>query len=211
MRLLLERSYNKKGKESFTMRLNSKVKSTARKILAAMLVMALTYAIMALVLRAIGLENAQHYVHQAGIWSPVLFVLLCAASLIIAPLSGSSLYIMGGALFGKETSLLLSYIATLLGCSANFWISRKLGRRVASRFIGRSHLEELDQFTDRIKHHHSVFYMVILMPLSQDIVSYAIGLTKVRYSVFLLALAISGLLIVGAYIYLGTSLLEQMI
>ncbi|MEM8604698.1 MAG: VTT domain-containing protein [Cyanobacteria bacterium P01_H01_bin.121] len=114
-------------------------------------------------------------------------------------------------MFGRQTGLLLSLIASVLGCSANYWISRKLGRRVVSRLLGESSLEELDEFTQSLKGHHSIFYMMILMPLSQDIVSYAVGLTKIRYSTFLIALVSSGFAIVAAYIYLGTSLLEAIV
>ena len=83
------------------------------------------YGAMVLLLRWIGLENAQQLVQRSGHWAPLLFILCCAFSLIIAPLSGSSLFIAGGAIFGKQMGFLLSLIATVLGCSANFWISKK--------------------------------------------------------------------------------------
>jgi uncharacterized membrane protein YdjX (TVP38/TMEM64 family) len=184
---------------------------TVKKILLAIAVLVATYAVMVLLLRAIGMENVHQMIHQTGIWAPIIFVILCAFSLVIAPLSGSSLYIVGGALFGKEVGFLLGLLATILGCSINFWISRKLGRKVASRFIGESHLDELDKFIQEIKSHHSIFYIALVMPLAQDMVSYAIGLTKVKYSHFLIALVISGMGIVAAYIYLGTSLLESLV
>lgn len=182
-----------------------------RKLLLALLVLASTYVIMALALRAIGLENAHRLIAQAGPLAPLIFIPLCAVSLIVAPLSGSSLYVLGGALFGKGYGFVLSLIATQIGCNANFWISRKFGRKVAARFIGHSHMDELDQMIQRIKSHHSIFYMAVIMPLSQDVVSYAAGLTKLRYRDFFLALAISAPVIVGAYIFLGTSLLEALV
>ena len=188
-----------------------KISPKAQKILFALLVMVAFYGAMAVVLKAIGLENAQNSVKQAGIWAPVFFVLLSAASLIIAPLSGSSLFILGGALFGKGAAYLLSYLATLLGCSANFWISRKFGRRVAAWFIGRDELNALDKFTQRLGNRRGVVYITLLMPLGQDLVSYAVGLTKVRYRNFAIALAISSAFVVAAYIYLGTGLLERML
>jgi uncharacterized membrane protein YdjX (TVP38/TMEM64 family) len=191
----------------FTMRLNPQLK----KVLLGLLFVAVIYALMALALRAIGLENAQNFIRKTGNWAPLIFVVLCAISLILAPLSGSSLFVAGGALFGRETGFILSYIATLAGCSINYWISRRFGRGVASRFIGKKNLDELDDFIKRLKSHHSIFYMILIMPLSQDIVSYAVGLTKIKYTHFLIALVISGAVVVSAYIYLGSSLLEALI
>nr|WP_242025335.1 VTT domain-containing protein [Leptolyngbya sp. FACHB-36] len=176
-----------------------------------MLFLVVLYVGMALVLRAIGLENAQNSIKQAGVLAPILFILISAVSLIIAPLSGSSIFIIGGAVFGKETAFFLSWIASTLGCSLNFWISRKFGRRVAARLIGKTSLVELDRFMQRLKRQREILYMILLMPIAQDIVSYAVGLTNVKYTHFLIALVISGAGIVAAYIYLGTSLLETLI
>ncbi len=184
---------------------------TVKKVLLAIAVLAATYAVMVVALRAIGLDNLHQMIDQTGAWAPILFVILCAFSLIIAPLSGSSMFIVGGALFGKEKGFVLGMLGNTLGCSVNFWISRKLGRKVASRFVGDSHLEELDKFTQEIKSHHSIFYIALVMPLAQDMVSYAIGLTKVKYSHFLVSLVVSGVAIVAAYIYLGTGLLESLV
>ena len=186
------------------MRFSSKL----QKILLAISFVAILYLILALALQTIGLDNAQLLVKQTGVWAPVVFMFLCAASLIVAPLSGSSLFVVGGTLFGKHDAFLLSYIATLIGCSANFWISRKLGRKVAQRFIGKANLDELDKFINKLKGSSSIFYMVILMPFSQDIVSYAIGLTKIKYTYFLIALILSSTIVIAGYVYIGSSLLE---
>lgn len=182
-----------------------------RKILIALLTVAAIYIVMALVLRAIGLENAQNFIRRTGWWAPVLFILLCATSLIVAPISGSSLFVASGALFGKETGWFLSLIASLLGCSTNFWISRKFGRRVAAYLIGKDEIEKLDRFTQRLRGHRDILGMILVMPLSQDVVSYAVGLTRIPFPRFFVALVISGAAIVAAYIYLGTSLLEAII
>ena len=163
---------------------------------------------MALTLQIIGLDNAQKFIKQTGILAPIVFIILCAGSLIIAPLSGSSLFVVGGTLFGQNNAFLFSYIATIIGCSANFWISRKLGRKVAQRFIGKANLDELDKFINKLKSRRSILYIIIIMPLSQDIVSYAIGLTKIKYTHFLIALILSSTIIISGYVYIGSNLLE---
>lgn len=186
------------------MRFTSKLK----KILLVIFFVIILYLIMALALQTIGLDNAQQFVRKAGVWAPVVFIALCAVSLILAPLSGSSLFVVGGTLFGKHNAFLLSYIASILGCSANFWISRKFGRRVAQRLIGKANLDELDKFINKLKSSSSILYMIIIMPLSQDIVSYAIGLTKIKYTQFLIALILSSTIVISGYVYIGSSLLE---
>jgi uncharacterized membrane protein YdjX (TVP38/TMEM64 family) len=189
------------------MRINSQFK----KLLIAALLFAIAYLIMILVLREVGLENTHTWIKKTGVWAPILFVIICSGSLVIAPLSGSSLFIVGGALFGKEMSFILSFISNILGCNINFWISRKLGQKAAIHLIGKSNLQGLNGFLSQLKGHHSIAYMTLIMPLSQDIVSYAIGLTDVKYWQFFIALSVSSLAIVATYIYLGTSLLETLV
>ena len=77
---------------------------------------------------------------------------------------------------------------------------------MAARFIGHAELDDLDKFTQRLGNRRGIVYITLLMPLGQDIVSYAVGLTKTRYRNFFVALAVSGAAIVAAYIYLGTGL-----
>lgn len=182
-----------------------------QKILLAVATLICFYAGAALLLRAIGLPNAQLFIQQAGIWAPLFFVLLCAFSLVIAPLSGSSLFVVGGTLFEKETSFALAYFASILGCSINFWLSRMLGQKVVTRFVGDRHLSELDRFTQKLRGHRVILYMTIVMLFSQDIVSYAVGLTQIRYRSFLVALMVSGAVLVAVYTYLGSSLLEAIV
>jgi uncharacterized membrane protein YdjX (TVP38/TMEM64 family) len=182
-----------------------------KKLFTALLLLVVLYVGLALALQAIGLDNAQAFIEQTGWWAPAIFILLCAVSLILAPLSGSSLFVVGGALFGKELAWFLSWTASIVGCSANFWISRKFGRRVVGRFVGEGNLDELDRFTQRLRGHRDILGMLVIMPLSQDIVSYAVGLTRIPFARFLIALIFSAAAIVAAYIYLGTSILEALI
>jgi uncharacterized membrane protein YdjX (TVP38/TMEM64 family) len=182
-----------------------------KKAFLAILIFALTYVVMAIVLQKIGLENAHLFIRNSGVWAPVIFVVVCAFSLIIAPLSGSSIFVLGGVLFDKQSAFFLSFFASLIGCSLNFWISRTFGRRIAERLMGKNDLEQLDRFIDRLSAHRSIFYIILLMPLAQDIVSYAVGLTKVNYWRFLVALIVSAIAVVAAYVYLGSSLLEFLI
>ncbi|MGV0023431.1 TVP38/TMEM64 family protein [Phormidesmis priestleyi] len=182
--------------------------SRLKKAFLAIFLFALTYIGMAIVLQKIGLENAHVFIKNSGIWAPVIFVVVCASTLIVAPLSGSSFFVAGGVLFDKNSAFFLSFFASIIGCSINFWISRTFGRRIAERLVGKTDLEQLDRFIDRLSAHRSIFYIILLMPLSQDIVSYAVGLTRVNYWRFLVALIVSAIAVVAAYVYLGSSLLE---
>ncbi|MDX2244261.1 MAG: VTT domain-containing protein [Leptolyngbyaceae cyanobacterium bins.302] len=182
-----------------------------KKLLVALLLIVALYALAIFTLRAIGLDNVHQFIQQLGVWAPIAFVILCTISMIFAPLSASSMFVTGGVLFGQQIGFLLSFVASVMGCCINFWISRKLGRKVAARFIGHSSLDNLDRFTERLNKHHSVLVLMVIMPISQDLISYAVGLTKVRFWQFFVALVVSGAVVVGAYIYFGSGILEALL
>lgn len=169
------------------------------------------YGALVLALRSVGLEPTQAWIQDQGGWAPFFFIILCAASLIIAPLSGSSLFVAGGVVFGEEIGFALSFVGSLIGCTTNYWISRCLGRKVAAALVGQQDLEKLDQWIGRLGDNSSILYMCLLMPLSQDVVSYAVGLTSISFWRFFIALTLSGFFIVGGYVYLGGSLLKVLV
>lgn len=181
------------------------------RVLATLFLAIALYAGLILILRAIGLENVQTSIKELGIWSPVVFVVVCAISLVLAPLSAGSVFLTSGLLFGPQLGFVLCFLGSVVGCSLNFWISRKLGRKVATYLVGKNSLKALDRLTNRLQARHSLMLMIVLMPISQDIVSYAVGLTKVRFFHFFLALTISGIAVAATYAYLGSNLLEVLV
>lgn len=182
-----------------------------KRVLLVLLGFAVIYILMIVALRAIGLTNAQQFIYRSAGWAPAIFVALCALSLVLAPLSGSSLFILGGTLFGREQGFFLSLLASVLGCSMNFWISKQFGRPVVLHLLGKRNFKALNKFTRQLKGERGVVYLTLIMPLSQDVVSYAAGLTAISYSRFLVALILSGLVVVTGYVYLGSSLLEALL
>lgn len=188
------------------LRINPKLK----KILVACLLLIAIYGLVVLGLRAIGLDQVQTGIKQLGLWAPVAFVLLCTLSMVFAPLSSSSMFVASGVLFGQQSGFVLSFLSSVIGCCINFWISRKLGRRVAARFIGPNHLDHLDRFTHRLNTHHGILFLIVILPISQDMLSYAVGLTKIRFWQFFVALFVSGLAVVGAAVYFGSGIIEAL-
>ncbi len=179
-----------------------------RKILLAIALVLGTYGILILGLRWLGLDRVQTAIAHLGVWAPIAFVLVCTLSIVIAPISTTSFFVMGGLVFGQFKGFLLSFLALSLGCCINFWISRKLGRRAAGHLIGHHSLDQLDRFTARLKGHHSILVMMVVLPLSQDLVSYAVGLTRIRFWQFLVAMIASSLVVASTYVYFGTGVVE---
>lgn len=132
----------------------------------------------------IGPSDIQKYVTSFGKFAPVIYILMFA----VVPLTlfpDSILAIGGGLIFGLFKGYLYTLIGALIGASLSFYISRKLGRS----FLKKITKDKLDYIEDMIN--SKGFFVILLLRLIPlfpfDVISYAAGLTSIKYRDFLFA------------------------
>lgn len=127
----------------------------------------------------IGTEGIIEFIQGTGIWAPLIFTILTLLTYVIAPLSGTPLFLAGFLLFGKWFQI-YTYFAFLGAVAINFWIARKWGRGLVGRLVGGGNMERVDQFTQScgIK---SLIFLRIFQGQFHDFISYAYGLTNIRF------------------------------
>ncbi|KKT78335.1 MAG: hypothetical protein UX31_C0003G0061 [Candidatus Nomurabacteria bacterium GW2011_GWA1_46_11] len=137
----------------------------------------------------LGTENIRQIVAGAGVFGPVIFIILLSLTYIIAPLSGTPFFFSGFALFGKAF-VIYSYMAVLLGMTVNFWISRLWGRQVVTKLVGQENMKEIDAFTKNYGVKMLIFLRVAQGNLA-DFISYAYGLTNIKFVTYFLVSALT--------------------
>ncbi|MGE3911167.1 MAG: TVP38/TMEM64 family protein [Chloroflexota bacterium] len=161
-----------------------------------------------LMVQAIGPDRLQDWVVSAGPLAPVAYVLLKAATLIVTPLSGTPLRLAAGVLFGFWEGVALSVLAGVLGGSANFWIARRYGRGVVARLLGPRTLARVEPMLDRLADWRALaLARVVLAPL-WDVLSYGVGLTRLRYRTYLAVAFIGDLIPTMILVGVGSSVME---
>ena len=85
-------------------------------------------------------------VESAGIWAPLLFILVYAVGVCLF-VPGTLLTVLGAAIFGAYWGFLYVWIGAMIGASAAFWIGRTLGREFAASMIG----DRLRKYDDAIE------------------------------------------------------------
>ena len=123
-------------------------------------------------------ELLRLYFNDLGPSAPVVYVLFVVVEVVVAPIPGLILYAPGGLLFGGFIGGLLSLIGNTLGAGISCQLVRLFGRRIIHT------LSEVDGVQRISKGLESRGLWVILLlrvnPLtSNDLVSYAAGLTKI--------------------------------
>lgn len=156
----------------------------------ALAVVALIVAI--LLLRQIG-PLAQPYVvgftawiQGLGVWAPVAFIVGYAV-FTVAMIPGSILTMTGGALFGLGWGTLYVTIGAVLGSTGAFLVSRHLARhRIEGWIEGNEKFNAVDKAIER-EGGKIVFLLRLSPAFPFTFLNYALGLTKVRLSHYVMA------------------------
>lgn len=139
-------------------------------------------------------------VRRAGPWAPLAFMMLYAlATVAFAP--GSLLTLAGGALFGPVAGTFYNLTGATLGATAAFFASRYLAADWVRARLG-ARAEQIVAGVEREDWKFVAF--VRLVPLFPfNLLNYALGLTRIRVSRYVIASYIAMLPATIAYTYLG--------
>lgn len=140
------------------------------------------------------------WIQDAGIWAPLLFMLVYAVAAVLF-LPGSVLTLAGGALFGPVLGTFYNLTGATIGATLAFLIARYL----ASDWVANKTGGRLKQLVNGVEGEGWRFVaftrLVPLFPF--NLLNYALGLTRIRFSHYLLATYICMLPGAIAYTYLG--------
>lgn len=124
-------------------------------------------------------ENVRGWIIGFGQLAPLAYVTFFAAQILIAPLPGSFLSVLGGYLFGFSAGLLLSLLGLSIGVTLAILIGRKLGRPILERFFGHA---ELIRWERKLRLRSPLLWFVVFLFPLPDLVIYiaGVGTTPIR-------------------------------
>lgn len=149
-------------------------------------------------------ERLRVWIEGYDAWGPIIYMFIYS----VAPslmLPGLPITIVGGILFGPVYGTVYTSIGATIGASIAFLIARYLGRGwVVEMLKGRR--KELDSEVERLGWKIVAFTRLIpLFPF--NLLNYAFGLTKIRFSHYFLASFVFMLPGIVAYVVFSSSLL----
>jgi uncharacterized membrane protein YdjX (TVP38/TMEM64 family) len=124
------------------------------------------------------LIGVREWLQGIGFWGPLVFVLIYILAVILA-LPGSAITIAGATLFGSFWGVVLVSIASTIGASIGFLISRYLARDfILRKFAQNEKFLKLDRMTE--EHGEMVVAITRLIPIFPfNVLNYGFGLTGV--------------------------------
>ncbi len=137
---------------------------------------------------ALSSDRISEWVDAAGLWGPILIIVLMAAAIVATPIPSAPIALAAGAAYGHTLGTIYIVIGAELGALIAFGLARYLGRDTLVRWVG----DKLDAglLGSQNLLTFTVFASRLLPFISFDIVSYAAGLSRLhvwRFAVATLA------------------------
>ena len=157
-----------------------------------------------LLVQFIGIEELQTAIAEAGLWGPLLYIGIKALTFTFAPLSAGPIQFASGILFGIIPGTIYSLLGESIGGAINVIIARVFGRRIVRRFVGAAAMKRVDGFYERhLNDWKSLLAARILLFSVYDFLSYAVGFSQIRLSVYVAVSTIGGILPTLLFVLIG--------
>jgi uncharacterized membrane protein YdjX (TVP38/TMEM64 family) len=128
------------------------------------------------------------WVEQFGPLAPLVFFLLNVIQIVVAPIPGYPVQVLGGILFGLIPGSIITVGGMTAGGTLAAWLGRRLGRPWLEKRMG---ADTLAEWSD-LMHIDSfwTWWIILLIPLG-DIPYFLAGLSRIRLSTFALVILTS--------------------
>jgi uncharacterized membrane protein YdjX (TVP38/TMEM64 family) len=157
---------------------------TTRETLKNLAFLALALGAIFLLAHYFDFAEVRRYIDSAGAWGPLVLVVAKASTIVVAPLSGSPLYPLAGAVWGFWKAFGLLVLGDAIGSTIAFYISRVYGKSLAERMMGgeRGLLAEALEMMGTVRGFALARLAFASFP---EIAAYGAGLTKIHYVPFI--------------------------
>lgn len=137
-------------------------------------------------------EQVGAWVEQLGAWGPVAIIMLEMIQALLAPIPGQAIEAVSGYLYGPWLGTLYPMIGMIIGSSIVFLLSRRFGRPLVIRLIGKQSMARMD---DLVRRGGALFFFLIwLLPFApDDLACVAAGLTPMPFRQFIILMTLGRL------------------
>ena len=115
-----------------------------------------------------------------------IYIILQIAQIVLSVLPGQFFQLAAGYLYTFWPALLFSCIGAFLGTTITFWLAKVLGSDFVHIFFEKDKTEDYVKRLNSKKAYTIVFLLYAIPGIPKDIVSYAAGLSEMKYKPFII-------------------------
>lgn len=159
----------------------------------------------AYLLGGINPRQLQVWLNQAGIWAPIIYIILYTVATVLV-LPSTALNLTGGAIFGLWLGTLWTSIAAIIAAVVTFAFTRTVGREIITQKLA-GRLQSMDAEISQ----GGLFYIfaIRLLPIiPYGLVNFTAGLTSIRFRDYLIGTILGTVPGIFPFVMLGSSGLQ---
>jgi len=168
----------------------------------------ITIAILIYLGVVIDISVVQEYISKTGLFAPLVFIILVVVTIVLLPIIRIPITIISGPLFGFTFGFIYSYIGELIGISICFFITRKYGWKYINFIIPKRH-KFMYRVISYLNNWRGLIYARLIFFSFQDMISFASGLSKIRYSSYIISSAIFFIIPMLLMVAIGMALVDR--
>ena len=130
-------------------------------------------------------EEFRSYIHSFGVMGWLVLLILQFLQVFIALIPGELLESAAGYAFGPLVGTLLCYAGVAAASCVVFLLTRRFGVKLVEVFISREKIKELRFINTERKRDFLIFLLFFIPGTPKDLLTYFVGLTDIKLSVFL--------------------------
>jgi membrane protein DedA with SNARE-associated domain len=129
-----------------------------------------------------------------------VFILLKAATVVFAPLSGGALYVIAPVMWSGWLAIVYVTIGNAIGISIAYWLGYRYADRAIGWFVGKKSLEQAHSIVDRVRGYWQFLTVrIVLFPL-EDLINFVAGMARVPFWWFFFVSMVITTLLFGLFV-----------
>jgi len=129
-------------------------------------------------------REVKHLLERTGPYAPIVFIVLQALQVVLAPIPGEATGLLGGWVFGTGLGFLYSTIGLTLGSILAFGLGRWLGLPVARRLVSEAVYHKFD-FVARTGGELVALLFFLIPGFPKDYLCFLLGVSPLPFGTFL--------------------------
>lgn len=171
---------------------SGKQKEFSSKLILVPTLLIFVISILFLALAGFDYGNLSNFVTSYGVWGAIVYILMGALSIVVAPTSVIPLWPAVLGAYGFWGAVGLTWISGMIGAAANYYIAKVFGRPVVKKLVGEKALIEVDRIA-KIVGWKGLVVVRTIGNASFDYASYAFGLARFNFKNYLIVTAVTTL------------------
>ncbi|MFT4261477.1 MAG: TVP38/TMEM64 family protein [Candidatus Woesearchaeota archaeon] len=156
------------------------------------------------------LSEVVQQINEFGRFATIIFILIIALEVVVAPIPSILLYTAGGIIFGSVYGSIIILIGNILGSAIAYYLSKTLLREYFEKKIPEKQLTRFNKYVEKYGV-YAIFLLRVNPLTSSDVFSYIAGLTKLRFWPFIIGTSLGLLPLIFIQAYIGEAILENQI